>query len=203
MVYIPPTHDKLSTDKSEAHQKGPKRPFSEVKKGLDEKKEKIKDPDDGAPRHPSLFDLGVLSLNTPLAMESSPAMSVSEISPLFDQLAAELAKHAMTIEIDGSDTHINATYLSEGSPFHLLEINLDHYGSAPDAFHIELLGSPEAAKNLDTHLPTLMAKLEARLPQMQIHMSPPFLKKEERVAPRVQKAKQKSVNRVSIVQETK
>ncbi|MDN3505495.1 MAG: hypothetical protein P0S95_07965 [Rhabdochlamydiaceae bacterium] len=200
MDHLTPIEKKQDSQQESSQSTLPKKSFKKVFKEISATKENKKQQDSELSSNqnqelkPSPFSIGLFQNQS--IEETTPLFSinnVSEIPPLFDELSHSLEGHMITLIQNKGDTHLSTTFIKEDSIFNGLEINLDHFDTAPHSFNVNLYGTPEAAQVLTENLPLLMAKLEKKLPQMQFQFLPPFIKDERKMKAPVKSQKAKNI----------
>ena len=114
------------------------------------------------------------------------------------EVANELEKYCVTLVHDKGITQLETTYFKPGSLFDGLEISLNHFDTAPDAFHVEMYGTPDAARVLTNHTENLVHHLTTKMPNVKFHITPPYVRD---FKPRVYL--QKTKNKVSVIKQAK
>lgn len=92
----------------------------------------------------------------------SPAYATlqSDVFELFEKMVG-----VMTIEQTKGVSKTTITLNMPGSVFHGSEIHLDHYDTAPHAYNVQLLGSPQAVAYFNANINDLVAAFQqSRLP---------------------------------------
>lgn len=184
MSTLPPTDLNIYPDtqigEKEEEEKVSPFAFREILEKKEEEKPKTKE-EKKKEALPSLFSIAL----PPQSPPSSPLLSSSteitgvSLPPDFSEVAKLLETHVSTLTIKNEIATIKTIYQKEGSPFDQLEIFIDHYSSAPNQFHIELYGSPEAAKLLAAHSPLLTERLSSMFSGHHFHVARPFIGEEK------------------------
>lgn len=126
---------------------------------------------------PSLFSPQLL------LQESSDVEEIAMISPAaLNHLCESIESISLSLVEKNEITIIETSYHMEDSPFDGLLIHIDHYAIAPDSFHIELSGTPEAVSLLDARLSDLLFRLQCTIPQTHFHLSTGLIKDEIKTA---------------------
>ena len=193
MDQLTPVEKKMDSQKESTDSAHPKKSFKKVLEETKEKRQNQDEPQDHDEK-PSPFSIGLFIPSPQSADEVVELTDIRQFVPIqIEELTSTLEVHMITLVENGDDTHLSTTYVKENSIFNGLEINLDHFSTAPHSFNLNLYGSPEAAELLTENLPLLMAKLEKKLPQMQFHCLPPFIKDDRKVSRPIKSQKAKNI----------
>ena len=113
----------------------------------------------------------------PLTQSDLPAYSTlsSKVYELYEKFVGLITLQQTT---DSSKTTVKLNM--PGSVYNKAEIVLEKFSSAPNTFHIQFAGSPQAIESFNANMADLVAAFQANKRSFEVNISKPYLLKEHR-----------------------